>query len=159
KLTESQRTHYQYMLQRHIAINPARYVTNGADLQKLAIRALKYVSGMSSEQIESAQNDTLAQRKAATAVLADLTSGAGVSTIAATLDRLHDAANLGTIDAMLGDTEFGAFMTIDSLALEHAAARLSPQQARDAYFKAMLNDGAGRAILAALGEKEDELGR
>jgi hypothetical protein len=60
---------------------------------------------------------------------------------------------------MLGDTEYGAFMTIDSLALERAAAALTPQQARDAYFKAMGSDGAGRAVLAALDEKADELGR
>jgi hypothetical protein len=158
RLTETQRTHYQYMLQRHVVIEPERYVENRADLQKLAIRALKYVSSMSDGQIEAAQNDTLTQRKAAAAVLDDLTCGAGVSSLAANLDRLHDASQLGIADAMLGDAEYGAFMTLDSLALERAAAMLTPQQARDAYFKAMASGGAGRAVLAAIGEKADELG-
>ncbi|HLA73561.1 MAG TPA: hypothetical protein VK624_18795 [Steroidobacteraceae bacterium] len=159
RLTGTQRTHYQYMLQRHVAIEPGRYAENRADLQKLAVRALKYVSRMSDGQIEAAQNDTLAQRKAAAAVLDDLTRGSGVSSLAANLDRLHDASHLGIADAMLGDAEYGAFMTLDTLALERAAAMLTPQQAREAYFRGMASNGTGRAVLAALGEKADELGR
>ncbi|WP_129781743.1 hypothetical protein [Peristeroidobacter soli] len=159
RLTQAQRGHYQYMLQRHVAIEPGKYVANGEALQKLATHALRYVSNMSDAQIETAQNDTLAQRDAAAAVLADLTSGAGMSSLVANLDRLHDASHVGIVDAMLGDTEYGAFMTLDSLALERAAAALTPQQAREAYFKAMANDGPGRAALAALDEKADELGQ
>lgn len=159
RLTDAQCTHYQYMLQRHIAAAPGKYLEESEAVQKLAVRALKYVSGMSDKQIEAAQNDTHAQRKAAKAVIADLASGAGVSAFAATLDRLHDASQLGSVAAMLGDGEYGAFLSLDCLAMEHAALELTPQQARDAYFKAMASNGPGRATLAALDEAADDIGK
>jgi hypothetical protein len=158
KLTLAQRAHYEYMLQKHVANDPSTFISNTHSLRKLAISTLRYVSQMSAEQIESALNDTVAQRTAATAVLDDLVSGAGVSSLAANLERLHSASNPGNADGMLGDAEYGAFMTLDVLAMERAVSVLTPQQARDAYMKAMASDGTGRAVLAAVDEVADDFG-
>ncbi len=158
-LTETQKNHYQYMLQRHVALDAKKYLESGADLQKLVITALRYVSRMSATDIDAAQSTMLAQRNLASTVLDGLASGAGMNPLAAGLDRLHDTCHQGVTDIMLGDAEYGAFMTVDSLALERAAATLTPQQAREAYHKAMANDGGGRALLAALAEEADDRGR
>jgi hypothetical protein len=156
-LTPAQQSHYEYMLQRHVALDPAKYQENGAALQKLAITAFKYVSRMSNADIDAAQSTMLTQRDRASAVLDDLASGDGMTSLVENLDQLHDACHQGAKDAMLGDVEYGAFMTIDTLALERAAMRLTPQQARAAYLDAMASDGAGRAMLAALDEQADKL--
>ncbi len=157
-LTQAQQNHYQYMLQRHVALEPAKYLESGAALQKLAITALKYVFRMRDADIEDAQSTMLKQRNRASAVLDDLASGAGMTSLVGNLDQLHDTCHERVSDAMLGDVEYGAFMTIDTLALERAAALLTPQQARAAYLEAMASAGAGRAMLAALDEQADELG-
>jgi hypothetical protein len=159
RLSEGQKDHYHYMLQKHIALEPARYLENEGDLRNLAIRTLQSVSLMSDTNIDATQSTVLAQRAATTAILDCLTSGAGTTSLVTNLDRLHAAGNRGVTDTMLRHTSDGIPMTIESLAVERAVAGLTPQRARQAYLEATADDGAGRAVLSALAEQADEWNR
>lgn len=158
-LTDAQQSHYQYMLQKHVALDPQRYLADSDAVRNMAVKALKYVSRMSDADIETAQNRLTTQRYLADEVFAGLRSAEGANSLVANLQRLHTACQFGIADTMLGDTEYGAYLTVDELALEHAAAKLTPQQARKAYEAAMANDGIGRSVLSAIAEQGDEFGR